>query len=89
MADEALDINDPSKSAENKLRAATEVFQRKCRSVSSWSSTRRGQVVGAAARSNKALFCLSEDNPVRRFCKKIVETKYPLWCLNIWGIYTE
>jgi len=68
MADES---KDPSKNSENKLRAATEVFQRKYRSMSTYGE----QVIDDANRSKKALFCLPEDNPVRFYCKKIVESK--------------
>lgn len=71
MADES---KDPNKNSENKLRAATEVFQRKYRSMSTYGE----QVIDDANRSKKALFCLPEDNPVRFYCKKIVESKYPL-----------
>lgn len=68
MADES---KDPIKNSENKLRAATEVFQRKYRSMSTYGE----QVIDDANRSKKALFCLPEDNPVRFYCKKIVESK--------------
>ena len=71
MADEAKDL---TKNSENKLRAATEVFQRKYRSMSTYGE----QVIDDANRSKKALFCLPEDNPIRFYCKKIVESKYPL-----------
>lgn len=71
MADEAKDL---TKNSENKLRAATEVFQRKYRSMSTYGE----QVIDDANRSKKALFCLPEDNPLRFYCKKIVESKYPL-----------
>lgn len=72
MADESKDLCNKTNS-ENKLRAATEVFQRKYRSMSTYGE----QVIDDANRSNKALFCLPEDNPVRFYCKKIVESKYP------------
>ncbi|PFX33508.1 Voltage-dependent calcium channel type A subunit alpha-1 [Stylophora pistillata] len=68
MADEAKDL---TKNSENKLRAATEVFQRKYRSMSTYGE----QVIDDANRSKKALFCLPEDNPIRFYCKKIVESK--------------
>ncbi|XP_058941350.2 voltage-dependent calcium channel type A subunit alpha-1 isoform X1 [Pocillopora verrucosa] len=68
MADEAKDL---TKNSENKLRAATEVFQRKYRSMSTYGE----QVIDDANRSKKALFCLPEDNPLRFYCKKIVESK--------------
>ncbi|XP_078367100.1 voltage-dependent L-type calcium channel subunit alpha-1D-like isoform X2 [Oculina patagonica] len=68
MAEES---RDPNKNSENKLRAATEVFQRKYRSMSTYGE----QVIDDANRSKKALFCLPEDNPVRFYCKKIVESK--------------
>ncbi|XP_073235068.1 voltage-dependent L-type calcium channel subunit alpha-1D-like [Porites lutea] len=70
MADESKDLCNKTNS-ENKLRAATEVFQRKYRSMSTYGE----QVIDDANRSNKALFCLPEDNPVRFYCKKIVESK--------------
>lgn len=72
MADEAKDPSNKS-NTENKLRAAA-VLQRKYRSMSTYGE----QVIDDANRSNKALFCLPEDNPVRFYCKKIVESKYPL-----------
>lgn len=74
MADEAKDPSNKSNS-ENKLRAAA-VLQRKYRSMSTYGE----QVIDDANRSNKALFCLPEDNPVRFYCKKIVESKYPFPC---------
>ncbi|XP_068707283.1 voltage-dependent calcium channel type A subunit alpha-1-like isoform X2 [Montipora foliosa] len=69
MADEARDLSNKA-SSENKLRA-TAVLQRKYRSMSTYGE----QVIDDAKRSNKALFCLPEDNPVRYYCKKIVESK--------------
>lgn len=80
MADESKDPCNKTNS-ENKLRAAT-VLQRKYRSMSTYGE----QVIDDANRSNKALFCLPEDNPVRFYCKKIVESKYPL---NISKIYAS
>lgn len=78
MADETKDSSSKA-NLESKLRA-TGVLQRKYRSMSTYGE----QVIDDAKRSNKALFCLSEDNPVRFYCKKIVESKYPFLAkLNI------
>lgn len=76
MADETKDSSSKATS-ESKLRA-TGVLQRKYRSMSTYGE----QVIDDAKRSNKALFCLSEDNPVRFYCKKIVESKYPFFGKN-------
>lgn len=65
-----------------KLRAATEAFQRKYRSMSLYGD----HVLEVANRSNRALLCLGEDNSLRFYCKKVVESKYPFWgnlCLNL------
>lgn len=33
--------------------------------------------------SHKSLLCLTERNPLRYYCKKIVESKYPLYFYSI------
>lgn len=74
MAEEERDSNKTVAATENgKLRAATEAFQRKYRSMSLYGD----HVLEVANRSNRALLCLAEDNRLRFFCKKLVESKYP------------
>ena len=87
MAEEERDSNKTVATTENgKLRAATEAFQRKYRSMSLYGD----HVLEAANRSNRALLCLGEDNCIRFYCKKVVESKYPFCgslCLNFRFIY--
>ncbi|XP_048580456.1 voltage-dependent N-type calcium channel subunit alpha-1B isoform X2 [Nematostella vectensis] len=66
MADESTLSN---RSAESKLQAATEFFQRKYKSVSNAENSQR-------AYKPNALFCLKENNKLRVNCKKIVDSKF-------------
>ena len=57
----------------SRLQVAVGAFQRKYRSMSIYGE----HVIDIAERSKKALFIFPESNPLRMFCKRVVENKYP------------
>ena len=75
--DQSMDFKDEDIQLEasdsSRLQVAVGAFQRKYRSMSIYGE----HVIDIAERSKKALFIFPESNPLRMFCKRVVENKYP------------
>jgi len=73
--DQSMDLKDEDipleASDSSRLQVAVGAFQRKYRSMSIYGE----HVIDIAERSKKALFIFPESNPLRMFCKRVVENK--------------